>query len=293
MTERVSVAIPVRNGGARLGEVLAAVRAQTVPCELVIADSASVDGSADLARSFDAEVFGVERFSHSGTRNELMSRTSGDVVAFLTQDALPASPGWLQALLDGFSSDDVALVYGPAQAGPGAPVAIARELSSWFPAATRVDRTRTPSGPGLETFFTSSNGAVRRSAWRSVPFPDVQYAEDQALASAMLRAGYAKVFEPGAAVIHWHDYGPLEQFRRAFDEWRALHDVHGWVQPLAPLTLQREVRDDIGAMDPVTAREVIRSLRHHTVRAVGGALGSRADRLPARVREWCSLEERA
>jgi rhamnosyltransferase len=266
------------------------VRAQTVACELVIADTASSDGSVELARSFGAEVFPVARFSHGGTRNALMERTSGEFVAFLTQDSLPASPGWLAALLGGFAEDDVALVYGPARA-PDAPVAIARELAAWFPAERRVDRGRGLTGPGLETFFTSSNGAVRRSAWRTVPFPDVPYAEDQALASAMLRAGYAKVFEPGAAVIHWHDYGPLEQFRRVFDEWRALHDIHGWVQPLSLLRLQSEVRKDIraGARSP---RELTRSVRHHTVRAAGAVLGSRADRLPARVREWCSLERR-
>jgi rhamnosyltransferase len=270
--------------------VLAAVRAQTVPCELVIADSASTDGSAELARSFGAAVFTVARFSHGATRNELMERTSGKVVAFLTQDALPASETWLAALLEGFASDDVALVYGPAVA-PGAPVAIARELDAWFPAARRVDRGRELAGPGLETFFTSSNGAVRRSAWREVPFPDVPYAEDQALATAMLRAGYAKVFEPAAAVEHWHDYGPLEQFRRTFDEWRALHDVHGWVQPVNLLRVQSEVRKDIRA-GARSRREVIRSLRHHAVRAAGAALGSRAPRLPPRVRAWCSLERR-
>jgi GT2 family glycosyltransferase len=277
--------------------VLAAVRAQTVQCELVVADSASTDGSAQVARSFGAEVFGVERFSHGGTRNALMERTSGAFVAFLTQDALPASERWLEALLDGFASDDVALVYGPARAVPGAPVAIARELSSWFPATARVDRTRTPQGPGLETFFSSSNGALRRAAWREVPFPDVAYAEDQALAVAMLRAGYAKAFVPEAAVIHSHDYTALEQFRRTFDEWRALHEVHGWVQPLAPvntlLKLQSEVRKDVRALDGVALREVARSVRHHSVRAAGAVLGSRADRLPARVRGFCSLERRA
>jgi rhamnosyltransferase len=278
--------------------VLAAVRAQTVAAELVIADSSSTDGSAELARSFGAAVFGVERFSHGGTRNELMARTSGEFVAFLTQDALTASETWLEALLAGFGDDDVALVYGPARAVPGAPVALARELSAWFPAERRVDRTRTPSGPGLETFFTSSNGALRRSAWREVPFPDVAYAEDQALASALLRAGYAKVFEPGAAVIHSHDFGALEQFRRTFDEWRALHEVHGWVQPLAPLNtllkLQSEVRKDLRGLEPrAIAREAPRSLRHWTVRAAGSVAGSRADKLPSRVRAWCSLERRA
>ncbi|HEX6023809.1 MAG TPA: glycosyltransferase family 2 protein, partial [Solirubrobacter sp.] len=285
-----SVAIPVRNGGARLREVLEAVRAQTVEAELVVADSRSTDGSAELARSFGATVFTVERFSHGGTRNELMERTSGDVVAFLTQDAVPASDQWLAALLRGFTHE-VALVYGPSLPRQDAPVPVAREMTEWFSPVPRVDRGRDLRGPGLETFFTSTNGAVLRAAWRDVPFPDVPYAEDQALALAMLRAGYAKAYVPEAAVIHSHDYGPLEQFRRTFDEWRALRDVHGLVQPLAPvntlLALQNNVRADLRA-----GAGPVRSARHHAIRTLGAALGSRADRLPERLRRWCSLEGR-
>ena len=120
----------------------------------------------------------------------------------------------------------------------------------------------------------------------------------------MLRAGYAKAFMPDAAVVHSHDYGPVAQFRRSFDEWRGLREVHGWVEPGSPrratlLTIQSRVRADVrslqGEDEPlrVLAREALRSLRHWTVRAAGAALGSRADRLPPRVRRWCSLERRA
>ena len=95
-----------------------------------------------------------------------------------------------------------------------------------------------------------------------------------------------------AAVVHSHDYGPLDQFRRTFDEWRALHDVHGFVQPLAPLNtllaLQSNVRKDVRA-----GSGPVRSLRHWSVRTLGAALGSRADRLPERARGWCSLDARA
>ena len=41
----------------------------------------------------------------------------------------------------------------------------------------------------------------------------------------MLAAGYAKVYRPDAAVIHSHDYRPLDQLRRSFDEWRGLREV--------------------------------------------------------------------
>jgi rhamnosyltransferase len=283
----------VRNGGALLRDVLRAVRAQTVEAELVVADSGSTDGSAELARSFGATVVPVARFSHGGTRNLLMQRTSGDHVAFLTQDAVPAGDGWLAALLSGFDGD-VALAFGPSRPRPGVPVAVARELDDWFASfgGARVDRGE-PRGPGPQTFFSSANGAVARAAWREVPFPDVAYAEDQALAVAMLRAGYAKAYVPEAAVIHSHVYGPLTQFRRTFDEWQALNAVHGWVQPLGGtlLTLQSEVRKDLRYAG--SRRELARSLRHWSVRALGAAAGSRASRLPPRLREWCSLEATA
>jgi rhamnosyltransferase len=284
----------VRNGGALLRDVLRAVRAQTVEAELVVADSGSTDGSAELARSFGAIVVGVDRFSHGGTRNLLMERTAGEHVAFLTQDSVPASDGWLEALLGGFGGD-VALAFGPARARPEAPVAVARELEDWFASfgGARVDRG-SPRGPGAQTFFSSANGAVARAAWREIPFPDVAYAEDQALAVAMLRAGYAKAYVPDAAVIHSHEYGPLAQFRRTFDEWEALNAVHGWVQPWRNtlLTLQSEVRKDV-RYGGLSARELARSVRHWSVRAAGAAAGSRSGRLPPRVRAWCSLEGRS
>jgi GT2 family glycosyltransferase len=272
--------------------------------ELVVADTSSTDGSVELARSFGATVVPVEHFSHGGTRNLLMERTSGEYVAFLTQDALPADERWLARLLEGFSlADDIALVYGPSRPVPGAPIPVGRELDAWFCSLApdgrpRIDRTRSPQGPGAETFFTSANAAVKRADWSQVPFPDVPYAEDQALAREMLRAGYAKAFMPDAAVIHSHDYAALAQFRRAFDEWRALHEVHGWVQPLEPLNtllkLQSEVRKDLrGLPTRQLAREAPRSLRHWSVRAIGAVAGSRADRLPRRLRDWCSLARRA
>jgi rhamnosyltransferase len=311
MADPVTVAIPVRNGGARLRAVLEAVRAQRLdrPVELLVADTSSSDGSAELARSFGATVLPIERYSHGGTRNLLMERAAGTNVAFLTQDAVPADGRWLARLLAGFElADDVGLVYGPYRARPGAPVAVARELDAWFASlapdgAPRLDRTITPRGPGATTFFTTANGAIARAAWERAPFPDVPYAEDQAVALGMLRAGFAKVFVPDAFVEHSHDYGPLAQFRRSFDEWRGLRDVHGWIQPIAPartlLTVQSQVRADLrtlrgrGAPRGVLARELVRSIRHWTVRAAGAAAGSRADRLPPRMRRWCSLERRA
>src|ERR1700759_5709639 len=109
MPERVvKVAIPTLNGGSVLEQTLTAVRAQHlgpgVELELVVCDSGSRDGSVQAARRAGAAVIEIapEQFSHGGTRNLLMERSTGEYVAFLTQDSTPADDQWLDRLLSGF-----------------------------------------------------------------------------------------------------------------------------------------------------------------------------------------------
>lgn len=312
MADPVTVAIPVRNGGSLLEDVLTAVRAQRVnrPLELLVADSGSTDGSPEVARRHGAVVVDIHpaEFSHGGTRNLLVRLASGRHVALITQDAVPIDDLWLARLLEGFEvADDVALVFGPYKAQDGAPLMTRRELDDWFdslsPQVTRgLPNLHDPHG-FRRLFFTDVNGCLARAAWERVPFREVSYAEDQLLARDMLAAGYAKVFRADAAVIHSHDYRPLDSLRRSFDEWRGLIEVGAVAKPTpaldAALTVQRAVRDDVALArrEGQDAREALRtgasSLRHHSLRAVGAALGSRAKRLPPSLRRACSLERRS
>ncbi len=319
MTVDASVAIPVRDGAATLDGVLRAVRAQRFDgaVELLVCDSGSRDGSLEIARRHGARVIEIapEAFSHGATRNLLVAESGAAHVAFLTQDAEPADERWLARLVEGFSlADDVALVYGPYRPRPGADVQTARELERWFRSLApdgrpRVDRLDAHERLldarelfGRRTFFTDANACLSRAVWERVPFPPVAYAEDHALALQVLRAGYAKVFVPDAAVWHSHDYTPLAQFRRAFDEWRGLLEVYGWREPAAPGAIARRLRGELGARRRelaragvprrARARALLATSRHHVIRLAGAVLGSRADRLRPRVRGWLSLEGR-
>jgi rhamnosyltransferase len=303
--ESVSVAVPVLDGGPLFRELLAAVRAQRLDAEveIVVVDSGSRDGSADAARAHGAVVETIPRaaFSHGGTRNRLMELSSGDVVAFLTQDALPAGDGWLAALAGGFSlGADIGLVCGPQRARQDASPMVRHDLDAFFARfgdAPRVDRGEAGLGP--ETFFSSANGAVARWAWQRVPFRAVAYAEDHFLAADMLRAGLAKAYVPDAAVVHSHDYPGLGTLRRAYDDFSALHDVHGLREPLSPRFLAARVRNDVTAeraalaRDGVHGRELdaatVAALRYHAQRALGRSLGTNADRLPRALRTRLSF----
>jgi rhamnosyltransferase len=284
-----SVAIPVLNGGPLLAEVLDAVAAQEVdrPFDVVVIDSGSSDGSVAIARDRGARVEEIPPadFNHGGTRNALMELATGDHVAFLTQDSLPAGPGWLAALLRGFDlADDVALVFGPQRPRDASSPMVRRELLELFArfGPEQVDRD-TATG-GRASFFSSANGAVARSAWERVPFRRVGYAEDMILAQDMLAAGLAKAYVPDAAVIHAHDLPPLQAFRRYFADFRALAQVNGLREPLTPRYLAARVRGDVAADRAFMRREgfevqTARSFAHHVARALGRSLGTNADRL--------------
>lgn len=315
----VTVAIPVRNGGELFVHTLRSLDRQTVAHELLICDSNSTDGSADLAREHGARVIEISpsQFSHGGTRNLLMREACGSHVALLTQDAEPADEHWLQRLLAGFElAPEVALVYGPYTPRPWASAGVRIELEEWFRSLApegggpRIDllsgdERAVPATEllGERGFFTDANACIARSAWERVPFRDVAYAEDRALAMDMLRQGYAKVYLPDAAVLHSHSYSASEQLRRCFDEWRGLHEVYGWREPAGPRHLRRQLRGHLGrarrAMraEGMPAHEQWMSLasiaEHHVLRMTGAALGSRADLLPPPVRRRLSLERRA
>jgi rhamnosyltransferase len=213
-------------------------------------------------------------------------------VAFLTQDAEPAGPGWLEALL----SVDAALTYGPYAARASDPAPLRREYAEFFGAVPRVwrdDDLPDPPAPGPATFASSANLCLRRDAWRAVPFRDVPYAEDQRLALDLLAAGFEKAYVPAAAVLHSHAYAPVERLRRYFDEFRALHEVYGWTAPASPRVLAGTVRAEVHkdrAFDP--AAPLAPSLAWHGARVLGAALGTRAQRLPRTVRARLSLEGR-
>jgi rhamnosyltransferase len=305
----VSVAIPVLNGGASFREVLGGIARQRIDAEveLVVADSGSTDGTREFAIDQGAKVVDVPpgTFSHGGTRNLLMEHSSGDHVAYLTDDSLPASDTWLASLIDAFAIDrDVALAYGPYIPRPDATPMVARELIEFFESLSpdgsiRIDRDLRDEDrrPGPVTFFSDANSCIARWAWERIPFRPVPYAEDQALSIDMLEAGLAKAFVPAAGTVHSHEYSTIAWFGRFFDEFRALREVYGHVEEIGVRytlgTIRRNVRRDRAFAAARGDGEVaLRSATFHTLRAAGAVLGTRADRLPPAVRRLLSLDNR-
>lgn len=249
------------------------MRAQTVAAEIVILDSSSTDGTRSVAERHGAEVHVIARsqFGHGRARNRLMELAGGERVAFLTQDAVPADREWLARLTE----PDAELTFGPYAAPPDAPASLRREYAELFASAPPA------------TWISSANLCLSRAAWERTPFRDVPYAEDQQL----LRDLGGGVYVAGAAVVHGHDYGPVERLRRYFDEFRALHEVHGFTAPASPRILAGTVRAEV-RRDRAYGSATWPAVQWHTARVLGAALGTRAHRLPPAARRALSLERR-
>ena len=316
---KVTVAIPVRDGGAALRRTLQAVAKQTVEHELLVCDSGSTDGSAALARSHGARVLEIEprSFSHGGTRNLLMREAGASAWPCSPRTpSRPTSAGW-SACSAGFElAPDVGIVYGPYRPAPtrrrrcawnssaGSPRSPPTGSRAWSASAQTSARCPSLELIGRRGFFTDANACLARAAWERVPFREVPYAEDRVLAIDMLRAGYAKAFVPdggGAALPRLHR--ARRSCAAASTSGAGCARSTAGASPPPPRTSRGSCGERWGrprrelireGASPARRRATLAAVsRHHVVRLAGALLGSRADLLPSIVRRRLSLERRA
>ncbi|MBO9534581.1 MAG: glycosyltransferase [Solirubrobacteraceae bacterium] len=301
----VSVVVPVKDGGPLLAELLVAV-AEQGPEEVLVVDSGSRDGSADVARRHGATVVEIDprAFKHGPTRNLAAEQTTGDVIAFLTQDATPA-PGWLDAIRAAFAADpDLGVAYGPHLPRPDTSPMVARELTEYFATFEAEGGGPRVFAPGDPTFLSNVNAAYRRACWEEIRFEDLAYSEDQAFGRAVaVHPRWHKRYDPAIAVLHAHDYPPGEFFKRYFDEYRGLAETVDHHEEIHPLHAVRDslarARADAawvgrqGATTPEQLKVAARATTHHLGRRVAAVLGSRAATIPDPIERRLSLEGRA
>ncbi len=316
MVPRASVLIPVKNGGALLGEVLDAVLAQDTPWpfEVIVVDSGSRDGSVELARQrgVRVEVIPAAEFGHGRTRNYLASLSSGEFLVFITQDAKPAHVHWLRHLVEGCdAAPDVAGAFGPHRAHPEARTVTHRELDAHFAgfgdclSVVRLDDSeRYARDVGYRQwlhFFSNNNSCLRRTVWQKLPFPEVAFAEDQTWAKQAIEAGYGKAFVPQALVCHSHDFGVWETLQRNFDEARSFQRYFGYrLQGSLSRALASGVllaRRDWhwlragGTSGAGLLKDGVFMAMVECARTLGQYLGTRHDRLPAWLLRSVSRDE--
>ncbi len=82
----ISIIIPVLDEADSLGKVIAAARAENVPCEILVIDAGSSDESAAIARAAGAGVFHSRRRQRASQLNLGAQHARGAILLFLHAD---------------------------------------------------------------------------------------------------------------------------------------------------------------------------------------------------------------
>lgn len=241
-TPKATIFIPTYNGQAHLKEIFVAIFKQKVDFdyEVLVIDSGSTDSTVKIIKKFEAKYDNIRfiqipnsEYGHGKTRDYAARIAEGEIVVYISHDAIPSHSRWLYEMVKPFElNDKIAGVMGKQIPRPKCFPLLKYEIQSVFrnfgpDFGTTIfykdDFVKKKSIYDSITFYSDSNSAARRSYLTGMfPYRHVDYAEDQLLGRDIIDGGYLKAYAPRASVIHSNDLELREYKHRMFDEILAL-----------------------------------------------------------------------
>jgi glycosyltransferase involved in cell wall biosynthesis len=197
--------------------------------EIIVIDDASTDGTQEMLSSradggSSVPIRIIKNDQQKGanpSRNAGIRIARGEFIAFLDSDCI-AEPDWLEKLLGGFTSGNVAAVTGCVNDPPPANI-----FEMTFKGTNRLDN----AGPAHR--LVAGNMCIRRSVLERYPLdedragpsvdregrPDTRVSgrgDEEGLFLMMKHAGYSMLVVPEAVVLHEHPLSGSAFFRQAF-----------------------------------------------------------------------------
>ncbi len=218
----ISVIIPTYNAQKYFPKMLERLKDQTLSFELIIIDSSSTDNTVAIAKKYTKHVITIlhDEFDHGGTRTKAAKMASGEIIVFLTQDALPYDNQTLEEIVKPFKESKVAAVYGR-QLPYTHTSFFGKHLRLFNYTDTSYVRTlKDKEQYGIKTAFLSDSfAAYRKNALDKIDwFKDgLIVGEDSYAGAKIILEGYALAYCAKAKVYHSHSYTILEEFKRYFD----------------------------------------------------------------------------
>ncbi|NWF75486.1 MAG: glycosyltransferase [Nitrospirae bacterium] len=219
----ISVIIPTLNAGDAIKNLITMIQSQDItPIDIIVVDSSSDDHTVDIAKSMGVETMVISRdaFNHGKTRNIAALRSKGDVLIFMTQDAVPFDNNLIRRLTAPLSLPEVAASYGrhiPRE--DASPLEVfSRKFN--YPDKGYIKGFQDIKKYGIKTFFFSNVcSAIKKELFiKTGMFPEgIKTNEDMLLCARLIINGYKIAYVPEAMVIHSHNFSLKQQFKRYYN----------------------------------------------------------------------------
>jgi len=238
---KISVIIPMRNEVNKIEQCLEAVFAQSLkPCEVIVVDGGSNDGTVERAKKFPVKVFYEDYHNRAGGCQVGVENATGEYVAFTDADCIPGKD-WLANLIKEFDDGIVGVGGRYEDIGEGL---WARSINLTFKTLLSGAKSRwTGRRVAKNISVCGASGMCRRENILKVGGFKVTLsgAEDLELSSRLTRLG-SLVYTPDALVRHNHKRGLRDFAKHAYryGGWRResrLWDLQVVPPLVAPLVL--------------------------------------------------------
>jgi rhamnosyltransferase len=217
-----SIIILTKNAGPSFSRLLEVLFSQKFEgnYEILMIDSGSSDETPQIAKRYPVNITKIkpEEFHHGKTRNLGAELASGEILVYITQDALPLNDYWLQSLLSPFKKSNTAMVVGRQMPWEKTKPPEKFFYSYYFPTHKIVVNIKDSEYYRDNAFISNVSSAIRKSVWQKFKFSEqLILTEDKEFAKKVLTAGWNIVYEPEAIVYHAHDFSIRTIFRRSVE----------------------------------------------------------------------------
>ena len=230
----ITIIIPTYNAKNHIENLLKKIKIQSIKnYELIIIDSSSKDKTVEIAKQYTDSVIVIPQseFDHGGTRAKAAEISKGDILVYLTQDALLYDEHSIKNIIEVFEDPQVGAAYGKQLSYKDTNL-FGKHLREFNYPDTTIRRTKNDIEKyGIKTAQLSNSFAAyrKKALMETGNFKDgLILGEDVYTGAKMILAGYHLVYTAKAKVYHSHSYTVWEEFKRYFDIG-VFHCMEHWI----------------------------------------------------------------
>jgi len=209
MKKECSIVIRAYNEEKHLGRLLSGIRQQTIKdIQIILVDSGSVDNTVKIAEGSGAQIVTIkpQEFTFGRSLNLGIEAAKSNFIVMASAHVFPVYPDWLERILEPFSDESVAVVYGKQSGSESSHFSEKQIFANWYGNVSTKAQTH--------PFCNNANSAIRRKLWEKHLYDEnLPGLEDLEWAQWAMDQKFKIAYSAEAEIIHVHE-----------ESWKGIHN---------------------------------------------------------------------